>query len=381
MTAGQSAQSVAGSAAAVASWATRRASAFDKGAIGERSLAAEVAPLSADGWVMLHDRRSPNGGNVDHVLVGPGGVVVLDAKAWNGALTVTPSKKLRCGQRNKHDSVTAMADHISMVQKALPQVPVSGGLVFIDNESSDTLPARLDGVGLCSLERVLNVLRRKPHCLDAAGVDAAVATLTTLFPAMGAVRLVRPEPVERVRLDREAVQAIWDNPISERYRFYVARAWSRYGRSRTYLNDQDGHPFGWIDNTTRKVQCDSANVNDTTAILLRLVEPTSLPDPDITVISPAGRLTARILRSIGNSHRGVGHVVAHVWTKGDKRRLYVTLHVRGMAPIKVGDVDLKTGRLNGNDPALAGLLQHTLHVVFDAVVGTEGSAGEPRVKP
>lgn len=348
--------------------------------MGERTLAAVVAPLSADGWVLLHDRRSPSGGNVDHVLVGPGGVVVLDAKVWAGVLSVSPSKKLRCGQRNKHDSITAMADLLSTVQRSLPHVPVSGGLVFVDNDSSDSLPARLDGVGLCSVERVLDVLRRKPHCLDASGVDAAVTTLTSLLPAMGKAQLLRPEPVERRRLDLEAVQHIWDHPISERYRFYVARDWSRYGQRRTYLADQDGRSLGWIDDKSHKVQCASTDVNDTTSILKRLVAPTTLPDPDVSSISPAGRVAARILRSLGNSHRGVGHVVAKVWTKGDKRRLYVTLHVRGIAPINVGDVDLKTGAIHANDPALAGLLQHTLHVVFDAVVGMDEAGGVPHAE-
>jgi hypothetical protein len=343
--------------------------------MGERTLAAAVAPLSADGWIMLHDRRSPSGGNVDHVLVGPGGVVLLDSKAWAGDLSVTPSKKLRCGQRMQHGAVTAMSELIATVQSALPQVPVSGGLVFIDNGTASSLPPRLDGVGLCSLDRVLDVFARKPRCLDAAGVDSAVAALTALLPAMGTTQLVRPGPVERRHLDHEAVQAIWDHDISERYRFYVAREWSRYGQRRTYLADQDGSSLGWIDEKTRKVQCDSLSSDDTAALLKRLVEPTLLPDPDVALINPAGRLASRFLRSLGNAHRGVGHVVAKVWTKGSKRRLFVTLHVRGIATINVGSVDLHSGALQANDPALAGLLQHTLHVVFQAVAGADGASG------
>jgi hypothetical protein len=38
--------------------------------------------------VMLHDLRRIGGGNVDHVLVGPGGVFVLDSKNLDGEVRV-----------------------------------------------------------------------------------------------------------------------------------------------------------------------------------------------------------------------------------------------------------------------------------------------------
>jgi hypothetical protein len=58
------------------------------GAWGEEWTAKEVAKLAAAGWVMLHDLRRSGGGNVDHVLVGPGGVFVLDSKNLDGQVRV-----------------------------------------------------------------------------------------------------------------------------------------------------------------------------------------------------------------------------------------------------------------------------------------------------
>jgi Nuclease-related domain len=58
------------------------------GAWGEEWTAKEVAKLAAAGWVMLHDLRRIGGGNVDHVLVGPGGVFVLDSKNLDGEVRV-----------------------------------------------------------------------------------------------------------------------------------------------------------------------------------------------------------------------------------------------------------------------------------------------------
>lgn len=64
------------------------------GAQGERRTAHSLAPLRRRGWVLFHDLpdRSPDGeeyaGNVDHVLVGPSGVYVLDSKWLGGDVTV-----------------------------------------------------------------------------------------------------------------------------------------------------------------------------------------------------------------------------------------------------------------------------------------------------
>lgn len=63
---------------------------WQEGAWGEEWTAKELRPLSHEGWTVLHDRRDgPNGrANLDHVLVGPGGVFLLDSKRWHGVTTV-----------------------------------------------------------------------------------------------------------------------------------------------------------------------------------------------------------------------------------------------------------------------------------------------------
>lgn len=54
------------------------------GAQGERRTARALWALRRDGWVVLHDLPDRAGtGNVDHVVVGPAGVFVLDSK-WPG---------------------------------------------------------------------------------------------------------------------------------------------------------------------------------------------------------------------------------------------------------------------------------------------------------
>lgn len=61
---------------------------WQDGAIGEQWTGKSLRPLEARGWVVLHDLPGVSG-NLDHVVVGPGGVFLLDSKRWRGSTTVS----------------------------------------------------------------------------------------------------------------------------------------------------------------------------------------------------------------------------------------------------------------------------------------------------
>jgi len=58
------------------------------GAQGERHTARVLRPLERDGWTVRHDLQGPKG-NIDHLLVGPAGVFLLDTKRWFGDVTIS----------------------------------------------------------------------------------------------------------------------------------------------------------------------------------------------------------------------------------------------------------------------------------------------------
>lgn len=62
----------------------------DAGAVGERLVADRLGLLIPHGWYLLNDVRWPGRPKaiLDHVLIGPGGVVVVDAKNWTGEVSV-----------------------------------------------------------------------------------------------------------------------------------------------------------------------------------------------------------------------------------------------------------------------------------------------------
>jgi len=58
-----------------------------QGARGEERVGAVLAGLEADGWQAIHD-VSLGRGNVDHVLVGPGGIFAIETKSHRGRIAV-----------------------------------------------------------------------------------------------------------------------------------------------------------------------------------------------------------------------------------------------------------------------------------------------------
>ncbi|MEV1078743.1 nuclease-related domain-containing protein [Streptomyces sp. NPDC050211] len=68
--------------------ALRRPSEWDSwytGLEGERRVGRELQRLSSHGWKVLHGVPKANGGDVDHLLIGPGGVFTINTKHHQGA--------------------------------------------------------------------------------------------------------------------------------------------------------------------------------------------------------------------------------------------------------------------------------------------------------
>jgi hypothetical protein len=76
------------------------------GARGEQRTAKTLAPLRRCGWVLLHDLPDdqPDGrrANFDHVVVGPGGVFLLDSK-WLGGDTLVDGDVVRVQRKDDEE--------------------------------------------------------------------------------------------------------------------------------------------------------------------------------------------------------------------------------------------------------------------------------------
>lgn len=80
-----------------------------KGALGEQQTALLLEPLRHEGFVILHDRRQPeSSGNIDHIVVGPSGIFVIETKNWQGTIS-TDGQELYCNRTDAFAAKSALA--------------------------------------------------------------------------------------------------------------------------------------------------------------------------------------------------------------------------------------------------------------------------------
>jgi nuclease-like protein len=66
---------------------SEQARTWQRGAAGERHTAHLLRRLTRDGFVVFHDLAVPNSpANVDHLVIGPTGVFIIDSKQWTGSV-------------------------------------------------------------------------------------------------------------------------------------------------------------------------------------------------------------------------------------------------------------------------------------------------------
>jgi hypothetical protein len=103
---------------------------------GERKVGRELERLAPHGWRVLHGIEKGNGGDIDHLLIGPGGVFSINTKTHRGASvwvgdTMT---KVNGGEPKPYAAVSkAEADYVREVlgRHCDFPVPVDPVLVFV----------------------------------------------------------------------------------------------------------------------------------------------------------------------------------------------------------------------------------------------------------
>ena len=118
--------------------------AWKVGGEGEQRVAEVMA--DAVGVEVLHDRRVPGSrANIDHIVVGPRGVFVVDAKKYTGAVELRNvgglfrvDERLYVNNRDRTALVDGVLGQLEVVRTALadtfPDVPVRGVLCFVGCE-------------------------------------------------------------------------------------------------------------------------------------------------------------------------------------------------------------------------------------------------------
>jgi hypothetical protein len=165
--------------------------AWSTGALGEERVGGVLNVLQSERLAVLHDRRIPGSrANIDHLVVNPGGVWVVDAKRYKGkperrvegGLFRPRVELLYVGGRNKTTLVEGVQWQVEKVQDALGDVPVGGILCFVDAEwGLLDGPFSVDGVEVTWPKKLASRVATGPT--GSVDVQAVAAALAATFRA------------------------------------------------------------------------------------------------------------------------------------------------------------------------------------------------------
>ena len=214
-----------------------RAAAFARGRQGELAVAQALDELAADGYVRIDDCRWPGRpkANVDHVLIGPAGLFVVDAKNWSGRVEVRAGVLRQSGYRRSRevDATSEAARAVAaLLSLGLPRVE---GVICLCGEAQMPPTTISDGQTVAPVAEIANWIRRQPALLTPAVVATVHAELVRrLEPASraaaGATASQVPDyvpqqwPVASVRRERVAAGHAPVSVVARQHKFSRRRA-------------------------------------------------------------------------------------------------------------------------------------------------------------
>ena len=145
--------------------------AWRQGAAGERRTARLLAPLERHGWAILHDLAVPGStANLDHLVIGPGGVFVIDSKQYRGRLQLDPSGRLWHGRYSLTPILRAVSWEADRVAQALPDPGVVvRPIMAIHGAQVPWGKVVIDGIPVVAARRLPSMLCQLPAVLGPSG--------------------------------------------------------------------------------------------------------------------------------------------------------------------------------------------------------------------
>ncbi|MFC8190214.1 NERD domain-containing protein [Cellulomonas sp. NPDC057328] len=144
----------------------------------ERLVAATLRGMEPEGWTSVHDVHWPGRplANIDHLVVGPGGVVVVHTESWAGDLVVTDGE-VRVGEQVRTHQVARASEAAAAVTALLAprhRTAVRAALCLGDRSDAAVSAAGATVVGRTALP---GHLRGLPPRLTPAEVTGLVQLL------------------------------------------------------------------------------------------------------------------------------------------------------------------------------------------------------------
>lgn len=132
--------------------------AWAKGAEGEQRIGARLDTLRAKDFGVLHDRRKPGSrGNIDHLVVAPSGIWVIDSKHYKGLVEqrdkggwFREDTRLYVRGRDQTKLIEGVRGQVAAIRRVTDDaIPVRGALCFVEaNWKLFSRPFEIDGVAV-----------------------------------------------------------------------------------------------------------------------------------------------------------------------------------------------------------------------------------------
>jgi hypothetical protein len=135
--------------------------------VGERRTGRLLDPLQRHGWAVLHDLAVPRSqADIDHLVIGAGGVFVIDSKHYRGRLQLDGSGRLWHGRYPLGPTLRAVSFEADQAARVLtdPDVVVVP-IVAIHGTQVPWGKVVMDGVPVVAARRLPSMLRQLPVVL------------------------------------------------------------------------------------------------------------------------------------------------------------------------------------------------------------------------
>lgn len=134
-------------------WSSRRLRSFLKGAEGEEIVARTLSFLP-DAYTVFNDLQLDAGPSIDHLVVAPTGLFVIETKNWSGDITFENGQVLCNGKpatrpplKQVKEAAAALIGQLT--EARCPEIPVHPVICFVNNTPGNG-PANVGGVRICS---------------------------------------------------------------------------------------------------------------------------------------------------------------------------------------------------------------------------------------
>jgi hypothetical protein len=133
-----------------------------------------LGPLERHGWAVLHDPGVPGSrANIDHLVIGPGGVFVIDSKQYRGQLKLDPTGRLWHGCYSLAPALRAVSFEADQAAQVLPDPGLAVlPVVAVHGAQVPWGKVVMDGVPVVAAQRLPSMLRQLPAVLGPEQVTA-----------------------------------------------------------------------------------------------------------------------------------------------------------------------------------------------------------------